>query len=119
MPFFSQIGASSSFLIGREASEMSVSPAQNFSKPPPVPDSPTVIFTSGCSSLNSSAAACVNGNTVDEPSILISPDSFAPLDEAPVSEVEPLSLPQAAAPNARAPDRAVTARMRMGFTCAP
>ncbi len=26
---------------------MSVSPAQNFSKPPPVPEVPTVIFTSG------------------------------------------------------------------------
>ena len=38
MPAFSQTGASSSSLIGREASEMSVSPAQNFSKPPPVPD---------------------------------------------------------------------------------
>ena len=35
---FSQTGTSSSSLIGREASEMSVSPAQNFSKPPPVPD---------------------------------------------------------------------------------
>ena len=42
--------------IGREASEMSVSPAQNFSKPPPVPDCPTVMFTSGFSSLNRSAA---------------------------------------------------------------
>ena len=28
---------------------MSVSPAQNFSKPPPVPEVPTVIFTSGFS----------------------------------------------------------------------
>ena len=56
-PFSSQIGTSSSSSIGREASEMSVSPAQNFSKPPPVPDWPTVIWTFGCSSLNSSAAA--------------------------------------------------------------
>ena len=54
-------GASSSGLIGREASEMSVSPAQNFSKPPPVPDWPTEIFTSGLSSLKSSAAAWANG----------------------------------------------------------
>ena len=30
---------------------MSVSPAQNFSKPPPVPEMPTVIFTSGFFSL--------------------------------------------------------------------
>ena len=49
--------------------EMSVSPAQNFSKPPPVPDWPTVIWTFGCSSLNSSAAAWANGKTVEEPSI--------------------------------------------------
>ena len=36
---------SSSALIGRDASLMSVSPAQNFSKPPPVPEVPTVIWT--------------------------------------------------------------------------
>ena len=30
------------FRIGREAFEMSVSPRQNFLKPPPVPDMPTV-----------------------------------------------------------------------------
>ena len=60
-PAFSQTGTSSSSLIGREASEMSVSPAQNFSKPPPVPDWPTEIFTSGFSSLKSSAAAWANG----------------------------------------------------------
>ena len=36
---------------------MSVSPAQNFSKPPPVPEIPTVTLTSGFSSRNSSAAA--------------------------------------------------------------
>ena len=58
---FSQTGTSSSSLIGREALEMSVSPAQNFSKPPPVPDWPTEIFTSGLSSLKSSAAAWANG----------------------------------------------------------
>ena len=60
-PAFSQTGTSSSSLIGREASEMSVSPAQNFSKPPPVPDSPTVILTPGFSSWNCSAAAWANG----------------------------------------------------------
>ena len=75
-PAFLQTGTSSSGLIGREASEMSVSPAQNFSKPPPVPDVPTVICTSGFSSLNSSAAACVNGATVEEPSMAILPESF-------------------------------------------
>ena len=59
--FFSQSGTSSSSSIGREAVEISVSPAQNFSKPPPVPDWPTVICTPDCSSLKSSAAACANG----------------------------------------------------------
>ena len=48
---------SSSGSIGREASEMSVSPAQNFSKPPEVPAAPTVMLTSGFSSPKSSAAA--------------------------------------------------------------
>ena len=56
IPFFLQIGASSSSLIGREASEMSVSPAQNFSKPPPVPEVPTEIWTSGFCPWNCSAA---------------------------------------------------------------
>ncbi len=61
IPSFSQSGTSSFSSIGREASEMSVSPAQNFSKPPPVPAAPTVMSTSGFSSLNSSAAASANG----------------------------------------------------------
>ena len=43
--------------IGRDASEMSVSPAQNRSNPPPVPDVATVTFTSGASSRYSVAAA--------------------------------------------------------------
>ena len=80
IPAFSQTGASSSSLIARDASEMSVSPAQNFSKPPPVPDWPTVTWTLGCSSLKSSPAASANGKTVEEPSIRIVPvsSSFAP-----------------------------------------
>ena len=65
---------SSSGSIEREASEMSVSPAQNFSKPPLVPAAPTVMFTSGLSWLNSSAAASANGCTVLEPSIEIEPE---------------------------------------------
>jgi hypothetical protein len=77
-PFFWQTGASSSGLIGRDASEMSVSPAQNFSKPPPVPEVPTVICTPEFSSWNSSAAASANGATVEEPSIAIVPDSSPP-----------------------------------------
>ena len=74
MPFPSQMVFSSS-LIGREASEMSVSPAQNFSKPPPVPEVPTVTLTPDCSSLKSSAAAVVRGATVLDPSALTAPDS--------------------------------------------
>ena len=79
MPAFLQTGASSSGLIGRDASEMSVSPAQNFSKPPPVPDVPTVIFTFGFSPWNASWAACANGATVLEPSILIVPERSPPV----------------------------------------
>src|SRR5512132_3830056 len=79
---------------------MSVSPAQNFSKPPPVPEMPTVTLMSGLSSLNSSAAASVNGPTVEEPSIVILPfRSPLPdeLDELPEPELSP--LPQAATAN--------------------
>ena len=88
---------------------MSVSPAQNFSKPPPVPDVPTVICTSGFSSWNSSAAASANGATVEEPSIAIVPDSSPPPSDAAASLPPPLgssSSPQAATPNASAPETA-------------
>src|SRR5918999_2955219 len=67
--------AFSSSSIGRDASEMSVSPLQNFSNPPPVPDVPTGTWTRPCSSWNSSEATVVNGATVLDPSILIVPDS--------------------------------------------
>ena len=60
--------AISSSSIGREASEMSVSSAQKRSKPPPVPASETVTWTSGFSSLRSSWAAVLIGKTVEEPS---------------------------------------------------
>ena len=56
---------------------MSVSPAQNFSKPPPVPAVPTVIFTSGFSAWNASWAAWAKGATVLEPSIAIEPERSA------------------------------------------
>ena len=62
-------------LIGREAFERFVSPRENFLNPPPVPETPIVTFTSGCTALNSSAIASVIGNTVLEPSILIVPDN--------------------------------------------
>ena len=61
----------SSPLIGREALEIWISPLQNSSNPPPVPEIAT--FTSASdSSANSSAIAWVIGKTVDDPSIEIS-----------------------------------------------
>ena len=58
--------------IGREASWISVSPRQNFLKPPPVPEMPTVTRTLPRFWIwNSSATASVIGNTVLEPSTLI------------------------------------------------
>ena len=93
MPLLSQAAVSSS-LIGRDASEMSVSPAQNFSKPPPVPEVPTVTRTPEFSSWNSSAAASVSGATVLEPSMLIVPDSWDPPSADPPSSLPP---PHAAA----------------------
>src|SRR5512145_1502751 len=71
-PFFSQ-SSTSVGLIGREASEMSVSPAQNFLKPPPVPEMPMVTRTLGWDFWNSSATASVIGYTVLEPSAVIRP----------------------------------------------
>src|SRR5687768_6808466 len=76
-PFFVH-SSTSVGLIGREALEMSVSPPQNFLKPPPVPEIPTVTLLPGFAFWNSSATASVIGNTVLEPSTLISasPDFF-------------------------------------------
>ena len=71
-PFFSQSAFSSS-LIGRDASEISVSPAQKRTKPSPVPAPPTVIFTPGCDSPKNSDAASANGWTVEEPSMATLP----------------------------------------------
>ncbi len=51
---------------------MSVSPRQNFLNPPPVPEMPTVTrILPRLAIWNSSATASVIGNTVLEPSILI------------------------------------------------
>src|SRR5687768_12984306 len=92
-PPFSQAAISSS-PIASEASLASVSPAQNFSKPPPVPEVPTVTLTSGFSPWNCSAIASVRGATVLDPSMRIVPDTASP----------PLSLssssPHAATPRA-------------------
>ena len=71
---------------------MSVSPLQNFSKPPPVPETPTVTRTSGATERNSSATASVTGKTVLEPSIATLPDSFSPPAAVVVG---PSSSPQA------------------------
>ena len=98
IPFAAHSAASSS-LMDREASEMSVSPAQNFLKPPPVPDWPTVTLMPAPSgvAVNSSPAAAVSGPTVEEPSTRTSPDVAAPLDPplAAVSVLESLWPPQA------------------------
>ena len=57
--------------IGRDAFEKSVSPRQNFLKPPPVPEMPTVTRTlPRFDCWKSSATASVIGNTVDDPSTL-------------------------------------------------
>src|SRR5688572_33194881 len=63
--------SSISFLrIGGDALEMSVSARQNFLKPPPVPEMPTVTLMAFFLAFwNSSATASVTGYTVEEPSI--------------------------------------------------
>ena len=95
---------------------MSVSPAQNFLKPPPVPDWPTVTSMPSPSgvALNSSLAAAVNGATVDEPSTRTEPDAAAPppaLPEAAGSEV--VSWPPHAARNRVGTASAAAIRIRV------
>ena len=59
----------SDFWIGREALAMSSSPRQNFLKPPPVPETPTVTLIRPWFWIwNSSATASLIGYTVLEPS---------------------------------------------------
>src|SRR5829696_10568779 len=70
MPAFWHVAISTA-LIGRDASLISVSARQNFWKPPPVPDVPTVGLTPGLLRWNSSAIASLMGKTVLDPSILI------------------------------------------------
>src|SRR5687767_10524872 len=74
MPDFWQAATSVS-LIGREASAISISPRQNFWKPPPVPEMPTVTRVPGLAFWNSSATASLIGNTVLEPSSVTRPDA--------------------------------------------
>ena len=72
MPF--EAAASfSAYLMLLEASEISVSPAVNRLKPPPVPEMPTIGWVLPWSFWNSSATACEIGETVLEPSISITP----------------------------------------------
>ena len=72
MPLEAAASASES-LMGLDALEMSVSPTVKRLKPPPVPETATLTWTSGCSLRNSSATAWVTGKTVEEPSIWIVP----------------------------------------------
>ena len=70
MPAAAQLAISAA-MIGREASEISVSPRQKRLKPPPVPEMPTVTRTLPRLWIwYSSATASVIGNTVLEPSTL-------------------------------------------------
>jgi hypothetical protein len=92
--------------IGRDASERSVSPLQKRSKPPPVPEIPTVMFTLPAPALRkSSAAAVVYGPTVDDPSAVIVPDS---LPSAALVRFGPTA---AAASDASVPTRATTVKV--------
>ena len=80
--------------IGREASLMSVSPRQNFWKPPPVPEMPTVTLAP-LAFWNSSATASVIGKTVLEPStrMIAAPPPDAgcePPPHAPAVEIAPI-----------------------------
>src|ERR687896_505794 len=70
---FSSHSATSSSLIARDASLMSVSPLQKSWKPSPVPGPSTVYWKSGFWAANSSATRLVMGLTVDEPETKISP----------------------------------------------
>ena len=74
-PAFVQDSASA-FLIGREALATSISPAQNFLNPPPVPLVPTGTFTPGLDLAKSSATALLIGATVLEPSMVMLPDKL-------------------------------------------
>ena len=79
----------------RDALEMSVSPLQNFWKPPPVPDVATVTVTFGYCPWKLSAASVASGATVLDPSMTIAPLS----DVSPPAAVEaspPREPPQAA-----------------------
>ena len=95
-PFSSQTGASSSSLIGREALEMSVSPAQNFSKPPPVPEVPTETLTAAV--LLGEQLAGGGGQRLDGRGAVGDDLAAAPPSPSPAPSAWP---PQAARPTVR------------------
>src|SRR5688572_26952639 len=70
MPALVQASTSAA-LIGLDALEMSVSLRQNFWKPPPVPEEPTVTRVPALARWNSSATASVIGKTVLDPSMVM------------------------------------------------
>ncbi len=78
-PASAQAWASSS-LMAREASLMSVSPAQKRAKPSPVPGPSTLMATLGFCSLKSSLTRVEMGSTVEEPEMTISPEMSPPAD---------------------------------------
>ena len=87
---------------------MSVSPPQNRSKPPPVPEMPTVTLTPECSLLEALAAACDQGPTVVEPSTSIGPERPPPLPARPRGRVP--AAPSAGTSRRRRSRRASTAK---------
>ena len=121
MPLSLQIAASSS-LIGREAFERSVSPRQKRSKPPPVPETPTVIWTSGFCCWKRSAAAVVYGPTVLEPSASIRPERSLPAPVAavvvPAASSPPRPPPQPASRATRPSSSAVLIAFLVLCACA-
>ena len=74
MPAAAQAAASSS-LIGREASEMSVSPAQKSANPSPVPGPSTVAAMPEPQSRSRSPTRAEMGSTVEEPETTTSPST--------------------------------------------
>ena len=117
MPAFLQAAASSG-LIGREASEMSVSPAQKRWNPPPVPATPTVMLTRGLVVAKRSAASCMSGPTVLEPSALIDPVRFEAGPAGRLTAEEPCGRPpQALAATATATATSASGEMRR-YRCA-
>ena len=119
--------ATSSSSIGRDASEMSVSPAQNSSKPSPVPGPSTVAAMLEQSS-SFSPTAVEMGSTVDEPETTTSPSTSA--GQSPPSVLLPSSVvsseevssssPHAAATRPKASSRASQAnRFFLSKGCPP